>query len=87
VSSKGEHRIAHAGLIRAAQSTPSSSQQLPPGERLRGKLDLVAMLIALKGRSQWMYDELLLPNPIREGLPTMNELDDFRDHQDARLGS
>jgi hypothetical protein len=37
-------------------SAPSSSWQLPPLERLRGKLDLVAMLIALKGCGQWMYD-------------------------------
>jgi len=34
----------------------------PARERLRGKLDLVAMLIALRGCSQWMYDEQLLPN-------------------------
>src|SRR6516164_4782692 len=27
------------------------------GERLRGKLNLVEMLGALKDRSQWMYDE------------------------------
>jgi len=41
------------------------------GERLRGKLNLVEMLGALKGRSQWMYDGLLFHNQIEEELPTI----------------
>jgi len=43
------------------------------GERLRGKLNLVEMLGALKGRSQWMYDGLLFHNQIEEELPTIRQ--------------